>query len=477
MALVLGSIGPAGVPRLDGAAPETAAGAPWAGPVLVITGTVLVLLIPVLLIALWLKRGRERDAVVPEFLSFVPNPEEKPWLVHLLFHGEALDFNDHGLSATLLDLHRRRVLEITKNPENQELSIRILQHDVDDPYERRVMSALRAISIKDVVDTRVMRKEIYDLPDLWSEEVRGQLAGLTAFPEVFGAFSRGIPVSALQLGSLVAGPLFLVWISFISPQIGLYTFALILAFIFLWAFWFRDRCEGTTRGEQPRSSSPTLFSARVQVSRFGLLLLMVLAVISSGALLSAAGQPQETIRILFFIGLSAMPAILSRVFPPTTYGVIDSAPEKAVVKNYLVNGRGLVLPLFAISLLVFVGSFVAMLMGVAAPTSGTLAICLGITALVQSVLAWSFPPTLFGRWKDDYYREKLQWDAFGRFLSDMALMEKYAPEDLSRWGDWLVYGTALGVGDKVVEAMDALNIHIPDLTVASGGKLATVAER
>ncbi|MDD1652198.1 MAG: DUF2207 domain-containing protein, partial [Methanomicrobiales archaeon] len=80
---------------------------------------------------------------------------------------------------------------------------------------------------------------------------------------------------------------------------------------------------------------------------------------------------------------------------------------------------------------------------------------------------WSFPPTLFGRWKDDYYREKLQWDAFARFLSDIALMEQYAPADLSRWGEWLVYGTALGIGEKVVGAMEAMRIDIPDLTLAS----------
>ena len=28
------------------------------------------------------------------------------------------------------------------------------------------------------------------------------------------------------------------------------------------------------------------------------------------------------------------------------------------------------------------------------------------------------------------------------------------------WGDWLVYGTALGVGDRVAEAMRDLNVNI-----------------
>ena len=483
MALVLGFIVPrlAAVPRLDGATPETTAGAPWAGPVLVITGTVLVLLIPVLLSTLWWTRARERDAVVPEFLSFVPNPEEKPWLVHLLFYGEALDFNDHGLSATLLDLHRRGVLEITKSPENQELSIRILQHDVDDPYERRVMSALRAISIKDVVDTRVMRKEIYDLPDRWSEEVRGQLAGLTAFPEGFNAFSRGRAMSPLQVGALTAVSLILVRMSFVTPHIGLYSLIIILAFLFLWVIHIYPRKGSRRHGEDPGISSRTLSPASVQVSRLGTILIIVLAAMSAWVLIYGWGQIPERDQIvailltIVIIGLSAIPRLVFST--NTTYGDIGPAPEQEVVGHYLVDGRELVLPLVVLSLLLFVGSLAAMLMGAVPFPSGSLAIFLGFTALVQSVLAWSFPPTLFGRWKDDYYQEKLQWDAFGRFLSDMALMEKYAPEDLSRWGDWLVYGTALGVGDKVMVAMDALNIHIPDLTAASGGKWAPMAER
>ena len=78
------------------------------------------------------------------------------------------------------------------------------------------------------------------------------------------------------------------------------------------------------------------------------------------------------------------------------------------------------------------------------------------------------PSTLFGHWKDDRYKEKLEWDAFTHFLSDMAMIQKYAPADLSMWGEWLVYGTALGVGDKVEKAMKALNIRVADTGVPLG---------
>lgn len=90
------------------------------------------------------------------------------------------------------------------------------------------------------------------------------------------------------------------------------------------------------------------------------------------------------------------------------------------------------------------------------------------------------PTQLFGRWKEDYYKEKLEWDAFKKFLSNFAMIKKYAPEDIAIWKDWLIYGTALGVGEKVAKAMESLNIKIPEVTTFYGfgtfhaiGKTAT----
>ncbi|WP_243670732.1 DUF2207 domain-containing protein, partial [Methanoculleus chikugoensis] len=70
---------------------------------------------------------------------------------------------------------------------------------------------------------------------------------------------------------------------------------------------------------------------------------------------------------------------------------------------------------------------------------------------------------MFGFWKGDHYKEKLEWDAFSYFLSDLALIRQYSPADLSMWGEWLVYGTALGLGDKVEQAMKNLHIDLPDV--------------
>jgi uncharacterized membrane protein len=92
----------------------------------------------------------------------------------------------------------------------------------------------------------------------------------------------------------------------------------------------------------------------------------------------------------------------------------------------------------------------------------------GLILIVQIAIVIAAPSALFGRWKEDYYKEKLEWDAFRNFLSDFAMIKKYAPEDLEIWREWLIYGTALGVGDKVRDAMASLNVIIP-LAIAERG--------
>ena len=91
-----------------------------------------------------------------------------------------------------------------------------------------------------------------------------------------------------------------------------------------------------------------------------------------------------------------------------------------------------------------------------------------LTLLGQSLACYLAPSQLFGRWKEEFYKEKLEWDAFRRFLSDMAMIKKYAPKDLAIWKDWLIYGTALGVGENVVKAMNSLNISIPEILTFYG---------
>ena len=85
-----------------------------------------------------------------------------------------------------------------------------------------------------------------------------------------------------------------------------------------------------------------------------------------------------------------------------------------------------------------------------------------IALVLQSLIVAFAPSALFGKWKDDFYKEKLEWDAFRSFLSDFAMIQQYSPADLIMWKEWLVYGTALGVGDKVAQAMADMNIVVPE---------------
>jgi hypothetical protein len=56
----------------------------------------LAMLMAPLLGVLYVVVGRERRFVVPKYLSTVPNKERKPWIVNLVFKGDAFDFDENG---------------------------------------------------------------------------------------------------------------------------------------------------------------------------------------------------------------------------------------------------------------------------------------------------------------------------------------------------------------------------------------------
>ena len=148
---------------------------------------------------------------------------------------------------------------------------------------------------------------------------------------------------------------------------------------------------------------------------------------------------------------------------------ITTRADASLPVKYIVDGRDHVIPLF-LTCIVACG-ITAIIAFVASMQSAILypaVVLWGIVVVQVSIALLVTPPTLFGHWKDDHFREKLEWDSFAHFLSDMAMIQKYAPEDLSMWGEWLVYGTALGVGKNVEQAMKSLNIHIPDTGVPVG---------
>jgi len=284
----------------------------------------LVLAMPFVLLGVFLRYGREKPFTVPEYLSFTPNPGLKPWQVNLLFKGDALEFDDNGFYATVLDLHRQGKIVVTEKPDGKGVTVRIVSVESADPYEQRVLNFLANIADDHVVDTAEL--------------------------ETFAETARRTP------------------------------------------------------GYQHRIL-----------------------------------QYQQSL------------AALSRDVDTT------------LARQYVRDGRGLILPL------IFLGAIpcgLAILAFIFAPGAASLLIPAGVLSFIVAVqvgIAALFPSTLFGIWKGDHYKEKLEWDAFAYFLSDLALIRQYSPADVSMWGEWLVYGTALGLGDKVEQAMKNLNISLPDV--------------
>ena len=127
------------------------------------------------------------------------------------------------------------------------------------------------------------------------------------------------------------------------------------------------------------------------------------------------------------------------------YARLTSGPSKAVADEFTYNGRPRILPFLVASIVVLFASILFLVTTVNA--SGILleAVWYGAIPVIQCIIAFMFPTTLFGRWKEDAYREKLEWGSFMRHLSDFSQLQRYETEDLNMWGKWLVYGTALGL--------------------------------
>ena len=281
---------------------------------------VSIFLVPVGFYLLWQRYGKEREYVVPPFLSTVPNESRKPWIVNLVFKKDATDFDEDGFNATMLDLHERGKIKVKNVGEGVE--IEILNKDGLDKYEQKVMDFLQETSKDNIIKTAYME--------------------------------------------------------------------------------------------------------------------------------SMVEQAQEN----EFVELKVLSL-------KNQYSQLVSGADNNVASDYTVNGRAKLIPFFLFSFLVIFAPIALLFSNFSAAFIFLSAAGVGFVTLVQSIVALIFPTTLFGYWKDDMYHEKLQWDAFKNHLSDFSQLEKYSTDDLSMWGKWLVYGTSLGVGDKVAEAMESLKVDYP----------------
>ena len=149
----------------------------WTAYSVGLLGKAAVLMVPLLLLGLWFRFGREEDVTVPRYLSTVPNPDRKPWYVNLIYNKGMLKFDENGFYATLLDLGNRNRIKIdpreeqvnggtpadTSTRSGSGLRIRVLDTAVSDEYERRVIAFLVNNSTPDPTNTS---QQVFDTDTL-----------------------------------------------------------------------------------------------------------------------------------------------------------------------------------------------------------------------------------------------------------------------------------------------------------------------
>jgi uncharacterized membrane protein len=359
-----------------------------------------VLLTPFLFVVLWIRYGREEDVIVPPYLSTVPNPERKPWLVNLVFRKDVSDLDENGFYATLLDLDRRNKIKI--EPREEGMRIDILDTNVEDSYEQRVIELLRKLGTLDVTspsnpqtyfDTDTLKelasKISSGLGDSQAVEAQKDLLALTNYKSP--PWNKIVPI-------IFTGVFFVPWV---------------------FAYFF--------------SSLP------------GSIFLIVMVM----------------------MGIALFGNILEQRKRKGSVEKYGSKEWAKVSEAFFVEGRRRLWPLAVLGALLLVATIVVFFWASIVSYLLWMPMVLGTVVLVQGAIAYSFPSTLFGRWRDGMFKEKLEWDAFRAHLNDYSQLSRYSTEDLSIWGSWLVYGTALGVGDKVAKAMQDFNIKLESAVVAT----------
>ena len=77
---------------------------------------------------------------------------------------------------------------------------------------------------------------------------------------------------------------------------------------------------------------------------------------------------------------------------------------------------------------------------------------LALFLLTGSVLLF-LPKEVFGQWTKEGLTFYHKWNNFEQFIDDMSLLNEHPPESVKIWEEYLVYATALGCADTVVDSL------------------------
>jgi uncharacterized membrane protein len=283
----------------------------------------VLLVYPIYLVTKYFRVGREKEYIVPEYVSYVPNPSRKPWEVNLLFYKDVLDMDENALYSTIMDFAKRGIIEI-RRADSDDVVLYVKEQRIDtlDIYETRVYRFLKSYASNGVFSFK-------------------------SFSQLLELESKANPRSARR------------YFEEIKSIMGV----------------FPEAKKYARRFIEPRKP-------------VSLLTIFIVFVVFTGSL------------TLLSLGRE--------------YG------------------------LYPLGIVAFNGVLV-----------------------LEVLVSYTMPSYVYGRWREDYYREKLEWQGFRNLLKDLAKLNQYAPQDLIIWKDWLIYATALGVADKVVEAMSKIGLKAP----------------
>lgn len=419
---------------------------PHPGEILAYMGGILVLLLPFLLISVYVLYGREAECLVPEYLSMVPDPGAKPWIVNLLFTGDPLDFDENGFYATLFDLHRQGTIRVSMDSPGK-AQIRIIRDNTDDEYENRVLAFLRELSQDDLLDLDTLRANFEEQD--FEPHFRRQRAKQARTYRLLISVPEMVPCSRYFENGFR-------WVMPVGALgILLYAISFLLA--------------GQEAGTLGKAAVSALFTSALLVVS-----LYTMWNVQEYAQRQGTNWAGLVCWVVLLAALILFPyyqdILAYRLELPTLAALMGVAGACILAAAWYMGGlvsrlTTAMIP-FVLSLCIGILTFPGLREAGHATHPLVLLSLLSLALVIQVMVAMSFPSTLLGRWRGNLYEERCRWDAFRALLVDFALIRESAPKDLSLWGDWLVYGIALGVGDRVIEAMKDLKIEIPEADLA-----------
>lgn len=131
---------------------------------------------------------------------------------------------------------------------------------------------------------------------------------------------------------------------------------------------------------------------------------------------------------------------------------------KPSIENYFIDGGSKRFKLYSIVLIIISISYLISLI-YSKLNIPLIYYIISLALIVISIIMFSLPNRIGGRWTEEGINEFYKWKAFKRFLNDFTLIKECPPESISIWNKYLVYATALGNADAVKKAMDVLDIE------------------